>query len=275
VNDVDFDEFQDSAGTELLRRLPPVLRARDFHLYLEGGQRITDLWQLGGRAILGHKPPRVQGELKNAAERGLFAPFPHPTESRFFKALNRLFQPPNGGEPQFSFRLYASNASLEAGLEKAGFSGKAPLPLWRPFLENPLPPMFVPVLPWVFSPRVLVFEKSLESVFPPGDLIPPLILAPAARAIYDLINVLVAGGKDGGRPPYPRIKKALSREGSLWQRRGIYLYRNSGIPEDWEQLWMHFLENGFLLPPSPQKPLILPGMLSQGEETKLASLLGE
>jgi hypothetical protein len=34
-----------------------------------------------------------------------------------------------------------------------------------------------------------------------------------------------------------------------------------------------FLEKGFLLPPSPHEPLILPGMLSQGEETKLANLL--
>jgi hypothetical protein len=221
-------------------------------------------------AILGHKPPHVQGELKNAAERGLFAPFPHPIENRFLKALNRLFSPQNEG-PQFSFRLYDNRASLEAGLEKAGFSSKTQLPLWRPFLETALPSMFVPVLPWVFSPLVLVFEKSLERVFPPGDLIPPFILAPASRAIYDMI----ASGKDGGRPLYPRIKKALSRAGSKWRSHGIYLYRNSDIHEDWEPLWKHFLENRFLLPPSPQEPLILPGMLSQGEETKFAGLLGE
>jgi hypothetical protein len=38
-------------------------------------------------------------------------------------------------------------------------------------------------------------------------------------------------------------------------------------------LFRHFLDNGFLLPPVPSQPLILPGVLSQGEEAKLAGVL--
>jgi hypothetical protein len=33
------------------------------------------------------------------------------------------------------------------------------------------------------------------------------------------------------------------------------------------------LEEGFLIPPAPAEPLILPGILSPGEEAKLAALL--
>jgi hypothetical protein len=38
-------------------------------------------------------------------------------------------------------------------------------------------------------------------------------------------------------------------------------------------IFRQFLEQGFLLPPSQDQPLILPGILSPGEEAKLAELL--
>ena len=116
---------------ELLRLLPRVLRARDFHLYLEGGRRLLDLWLQGGRAILGHKPPNVVKELKNAAERGLFTPLPHPLEKRFLKALGEFF-------PDKTFRLYMDEASLHHALNDAGFGGGEkkipPCKSWNPLL---------------------------------------------------------------------------------------------------------------------------------------------
>ena len=263
-------------STDLMRLLPPVLRARDFHLYLEGGRRLTDLWQLGGKAILGHKPSRLIKELKNTAERGLFAPFPHHNEKRFLKALARLFP-----LPDLSFRIYASHAALESALENAGFSGR--VEIWRPFLEKTealektkvlektKPKLFVPVLPWVFCPEVLVLDKSLEDKFPPGDLLSPFILAPATRSIYDLI----AAGDNGGRPSYPRIRKALSNGKNKWKHQGIYIFPANELQSNWKQVWEYFLEKGFLIPPNPREPLILPGILSKGEETKLASLFEE
>ena len=183
----------------LLRLLPRVLRARDFHLYLDGGKRLTDLWRSGGRAVLGHKPPRVLGELKNAAERGLFTSLPHPLEGRFIKALEGFF-------PDRAFRLYMDESSLYRALEEAGFTGpfydpafplqnvvaqntaardsiaqaggKPDVSLWRPFLDDakaygatsdPVSaPILIPVLPWPLAPAVLVFEKSMEASFPPG-----------------------------------------------------------------------------------------------------------
>ncbi|MDR2629434.1 MAG: hypothetical protein LBC60_00770 [Spirochaetaceae bacterium] len=283
----------------LLRQMPMIRRARDFRLYTIRGRRLVDLWQLGGAALLGHNPPKVLRDFKNTAERGLFAPFPHPMEGRFFKALARLFP---GGD----FRVYADEFSLRRALDRsggdAGTLGTAPdgcpwtdpafspdptalpagarssaLALWRPFLKtgeeglafSPDIPVQRPVLPlpWPGSPQVLILEKDRSPGFPPSDPVSPAILAAAIRGIYDLL-----AAPERGSPRFPKIEKAL-KKGS-WRRRGIYLT----LPEapdaaSYAELFRDFLDRGFLLPPSPAQPLILPGILSPGEEAALAELL--
>ena len=69
-----------------------------------------------------------------------------------------------------------------------------------------------------------------------------------------------------------KIEKALAK--STWRRRGIYLTAEPGMDrEKYEALFQLFLEGGFLIPPSPAEPLILPLSMSPGEESKLARLL--
>ena len=255
---------------ELLRLLPGVLRARDFHLYTEGGRRLTDLWLEGGKAILGHKPPKVLVELKSSAERGLFCSFPHPLEWRFLKALGIFF-------PGFAFRLYADEGSRDRVLKDAGLPEKE-ISVWRPFLEPDTPcSVFKPVLPWPQGPSVLVLAKSMEASFPPGDLVPPVLLAPAERALYNLAAELKARAPNRGCPRYPKIDKIFNiqkQKNSFWRRRGIYLFAEPEMDtEKYRELFLSFLENDFLLPPSPLEPLILPGAMSDGEESKLAKLL--
>ena len=246
---------------ELLRLLPRVLRARDFHLYLEGGKRLSDLWLAGGRAVLGHKPPRVLGELKNAAERGLFSPLPHPQEERFLKALGEFF-------PGRSFRLYTGEGSLYSALEKAGFTG--PVTLWRPFQKMVPDAIFIPVLPWPLGPEVLVMEKTMEASFLPGEIIPPVLLAPATRALYNLAAEI----RSQNRRRCHKIEKVLAGLDSLWRCQGIYLTLKAEMDrEDYATLFRRFLEGGFLIPPSSAEPVILPALMSDGEESKLAELL--
>jgi hypothetical protein len=185
----------------------------------------------------------------------------------------------------------------------AGTGDRAPVPgvsLWRPFLD-PAPeggppqgrkagiPFLVPVLPWPLAPWVLALDPALDGIVSPSDPVPPVLLAAATRAVYDLI----AAGPRGGRPVYPKINHVLygtssgtkapppagTRDTGVpgavqnpWRRRGIYLT----LPEagaGWEALFRRFLAGGFLIPPGPREPLILPGILSPGEETKLAALL--
>ncbi|MDR0583966.1 MAG: hypothetical protein LBG57_06410 [Treponema sp.] len=291
------NEEQDNSSGEfaLLRLAPEVLRARDFRLYTRGGRRLVDLWLNGGAAVLGHTPHLLLRELKNAASRGLYAPFPHFLEGRFIKALSRLF-------PGRTFRFYASApAALEALLKK-GEAG-----LWRPFLDPGMPlaaaadapPVLIPVLPgiqgWrgglpqglcalaVDSANPIRENTSPENTIipdaaslPAGDFLSPVLLAVAARGVYDLI----AAAPERGNLSLPRVTKALNDRNSPWQRRGIYLglredcgLRAETGPEVWAILFRRFLDAGFLLPPIPEHPPILPGVLSPGEEAKLAEVL--
>jgi hypothetical protein len=231
--------------------------------------------------VLGHTPSGVLRELKNTAERGLFTAFPHPLEHRFTKALARIF-------PGKLFRVYDNEASLRRALIEAGYRVQAfpdpalpqsdadALSLWRPFLEgaellqHSHSRLLIPVLPWSLSPKVLVIPESLEPVqrFPPSDLLSPVILASGTRSIYDLI----AAAPKRGNMHFPKIQEALFQ--SKWHRRGIYLYYSEPLDkEPYVKLFHHFLESGFLLPPNQNIPLILPGILSPGEEGKLAELL--
>jgi hypothetical protein len=264
LNDNDFS---------LLRLAPTVLRARDFRLYTKDGKRLVDLWQNGGAAILGHTPPTYLREIKNTASRGLYAPFPHFLEDRYFKALSCIFTNRN-------FRLYAAPPQELFTLVVEGDAS-----LWRPFIDSaaPLavpgnaPPILIPVVPGILGWRcglplglcVVAINPDYEKTLPPGDFIPPVLLAAAARGIYDL-----SAAAPERMTQYPRIAKALKQGNKFWQRQGIYLSpRQTPSPEEWPALFRRFLDNGFLLPPLPSQPLILPGILSPGEEAKLAELL--
>jgi hypothetical protein len=231
-------------------------------------------------------------ELKNTASRGLYAPFPHFMEQRFIKALSRLL-------PGRSFRIYASppnnffsdNAARE--MFKNGSSA-----LWRPFLDfglpenvqtarnTPVPRLVIPVLPGIQGWRsglplglcVLAASDGFKgeyASFPPGDFLPPVLLAAATRGIWDLI----AASPERAKVQWPRVNRALRN--SPWLRRGIYLFPKEADsppapnPAAWADLFRRFLDAGFLLPPIQEHPIILPGILSPGEEAKLAQVFAE
>jgi hypothetical protein len=264
----DNEKYSDSS---LLRLVPVVVRARGFRLYTRDGRRLIDLWQNGGAAVLGHTPPNMLRELKNTASRGLFAPLPHFLEGRFIKALSRLF-------PGRNFRLYSSAPAALEPLLKTGAAG-----FWRPYLNsqspfaiaNNAPAVLIPILPGIQGWRgdlpqglcVIAAESETRlAEFPAGDILPPVLLATATRGIYDLI-----ASPDRGKPVFPRLEKVLKK--SAWQRTGIYLnLKDEPDAQTWDALFCTFLEAGFLIPPVPSQPLILPDALSDGEEAKLAAV---
>ena len=250
-----------------IRRIPHVLRARGWRLYTEKG-RLIDLWQYGGRAILGHNPPGMLRAIKNSAERGLYAPHPHIAEDRFCKALAVLL-------PGRAFRVYESEAFLKQVVSQAQLE---PV-LWRPFLDksaqNALQtkPVLLPVLPFPFpgAPAVLAIDAEKSSVLeklPTSQLLSPVALAAAARCIYDLI-----ASPKRGTPHFPKTDKAVKKS-TVWKRQGIYLYY-TGTADSYAELFKCFLEGGFLLPPTVKDPAILPGEMSPGEEAKLVKLMEE
>jgi len=259
----------------LLRKIPDVLRARDYRLYTQDGRRLIDLWLTGGAAILGHTPPNILREIKNTASRGLYAPFPHFTEGRYIKALSKLF-------PGRSFRLYAAPPTELSVLFNSGEAK-----FWRPFANSADPfavtedaPVLVPVLPGIqiwrsrlpFGLCVLAAKDAGffegKGQFPENENLPPVLLAAATRGIYDIL-----AAPERANIKFPRIERALEK--SRWRRKGIYLYlKEEPEKEEWTALFKKFLEAGFLLPPEPSFPVILPGELSAGEEAKLAAMFG-
>jgi len=260
----------------LLRKIPNVLRARGYRLYTQDGRRLIDLWLTGGAAILGHTPANILREIKNAASRGLYSPFPHFTEGRYLKALLKLF-------PGRAFRLYAAPPP-----ELPVLFNKGEAKFWRPFTNPADPfaitedtPLLVPVLPgfqiwrggFPFGLCVLAAKEARyfesKTQFPESDSLPPVLLTAAARGIYDIL-----AAPERAKIKFPRIEIALEK--NCWRREGIYLYlKKEPKTEEWIALFQKFLEVGFLLPPSPSFPVILPGELSAGEDAKLAAVLGE
>jgi len=295
----------------LLRKLPNVLRARGFRLYLSDGKRLVDLWLNGGAAVLGHTPPNILRELKNTASRGLYSPLPHFAEGRYIKALSKIF-------PNRFFRLYAAPPQELSVLFNNGETK-----LWRPFATPAAPfavtenvqiaaqynvqvasqsavqiearvtsqttiqvgthiakqtetSILIPVLPGIQTWRgglplglcVIVAETEAQLAnLPESDILPPVLLATATRGIHDLLAT-----PNRATIHLQRVDKVLKN--NRWQRNGIYLELKEK-PKSWDALFDKFLNAGFLLPPSPSFPLILPAELSDGEEAKLAAVLSE
>jgi hypothetical protein len=259
---------------ELLRLLPEIRRARGWRLYAGDCSRIVDLWQYGGRALLGHTPPGLLKAFKNSAERGLFAPFPHFAGERLRKALAAL-------RPGRRFRVYAGGEGLGAAAAVAEKAAGKPA-VWRPFLDVPAGPLFIPVLPFPFpgAPAVLALDPETDAALErllPAETVSPAALAAAARCVWDLI----AASPGRASPRFPKLDAALNRgsvESRIWRRQGLYLTcspnndLDSACTGGYPALFRRFLDGGFLLPPSPFQPAILPGELSPGEEAKLADL---
>jgi hypothetical protein len=262
--------------------IPVILRARGYRLYTQDGRRLIDLWLNGGAAILGHTPPNVVREIKNTASRGLYAPFPHFTEGRYLKALGKLF-------PGYVFRLYAdseksSHQSTKAQRTQREEGKEEGLKLWRPYTKSDDPfevkeglDLFIPVLPGIQTWRdglplglcvVAAKSESLLAQFPPSDTLSPVLLAAATRCLYDIL-----AAPERAKPVMPKVFKALQAN-ETWKREGIYLtLKKEPTSEEWETLFKEFLDAGFLLPPDPSQPVILPGEMSDGESAKLAAAL--
>lgn len=278
--------YDDGSFSPLLRQLPQIRRARDYRLYTGDGRRLIDLWQYGGRAVLGHTIPRQLRELKNSASRGLFVPFPNHFEGRLEKAFRRLF-------PERVMRIYNDTESLREGFKKVEFTYPPehllPDPafghsadhhttaLWRPFLDDAKTlydslDILLPVLPfsWMSSLIIVLLKKTVSDRFPPSDLVSSVISSGLLASVLALM-------RQSEKSDHSGLTQNLAH--TSWQHRGIYL-ANQYCNDDgaYEKMFVRFLNDGFLIPPKKTLPLILPvkpDSLSHGELIKLSGLLNE
>ncbi|MEW5816200.1 MAG: hypothetical protein AB1798_12495 [Spirochaetota bacterium] len=262
-------------GYSLLREVPAIRRARDYHLYDLKGKRYLDLYQNNGRAILGHRPRQLSHVIKNTLAKGLLAEYPSVLERQFLKALAGLL-------PGYKdFRLYltmeramaavsallqtdASEILSDPALEAASESDFS---LWRPYLEVPeekrksQPKVILPILPVPSAsvPVVIGVRDNVHSGLPPSDLVSPVLLAGLKRAVFDLMAS-------------PYRSNDTNFDGPIWKRRGVYLTARCDLAE-YSRVFRAFLSAGFLISPCFPGPSIIPGEYTPGE-IKALKVLG-
>jgi hypothetical protein len=262
----------------LLRLLPPIRRARDYRLYAEDGSRFLDLWQDGGRGVLGAKGTGLGTLLKAEVDKGRAKPLPSLAEARLEKEIRSRWP---GYE---AIRFYATPERAEAalaralGLDKAGglvfdparrdeTSGRdAPALLIRPFSEHLIKDdeaahyraavLLLPC-PAAFAPVPLLFSKPEDAAGLEGDLLSPLSLASAYRSLREY----TAYSKRFAEVLWRRADK---RTGRLFERRGPFLYPRCA-PEAYGELFKAALKRKVLLSPDHELPSILPGEFDDGE----------
>jgi hypothetical protein len=263
--------------------IPPVRRARGYRLYDYQGRRYLDLWQGGGRVLLGHRSLHLTHLLKNVLSRGLLADLPSLYGSRLERALAGLL--PDFPQVRIASCLPAALALAsrylgrelrmeeirDPALDPAGGNPAAEVAWWRPLVgwepaAAELPRVLLPVLPFAASgaPVAVCFRGPLPADFPPSEPVSPVLLAGAARCLFDLRRYR--------RPEWARDD--LLKEAAGWSQRGIYVSaRCAG--ERYGELFAAFLRRGVLLNPRWPGPSILPAEASEGEVAIMIRLFRE
>jgi len=241
----------------LLREMPQIRRAREYHLYDTAGRRYLDLYQNNGRAVLGHRPSGMSVRLKNTLSRGVFAEYPSSEEGKLLKAAAALI-----GEAFPVIRYYRT---MERALTAAGFPGRNPadpargetgeLSLWRPFLPLSGEVRFaLPVLP-LPGMECGVILCAAAGDLPDGDIPSPVTAAALTRCLWGLkaLTDREPAEEPAGLPAF-----------SGWERRGPYLVW-TGPAEEYPAFFRAGLTAGVLIPPSPEMPAVLPPELTSGD----------
>ena len=255
-----------------LALLPPIRRARLWRLYAEDGRRFLDLWMDGGRSLLGAKGTGLGTAAKAAIDTGLTRPFPSVREGRLEKALLERY-------PLFAAVRIFRNEDRARAAARAAFPGDEPAVL-RPFAEHlregpgrpdaAAPPRAaLPLLPCpsALAPGILLVKDAADAAAIEGDLVPPLSLACAQRALSELDIFAREYGERLWKKTDRRLKP-------FFERSGPYLYPRIGV-EGYEGFFAAALGAGILISPDPEQPSIVPGDFDDGELARLAKALGD
>ncbi|MDR3312506.1 MAG: hypothetical protein LBS64_05190 [Spirochaetaceae bacterium] len=223
-----------------------VRRARDCYLYTQRGKRLTDLFQDGGRAILGWNAGAGGTAFKNVFNRGVHGIFDSEETHRLAKATAQLLP----GFP-FSALVPADDASLPTGAVQ-----------WRPWLGTEgggtaAAVWFWPPFPLAGNRVILASKAPLEEPIRTASIVQPCILAGISRAIYDLIAEIPRRGEEG----WKQYDRAL---GSCWTRCGPYLFPRMAQGE-YGDFAARCLEAGLVISPHYGIPSIVPWGANKGD----------
>ena len=254
---------------EVFSRYGAVTRARGCFLYTKKGERLTDLYQEEGRAILGWEGGSAFTMMKNVISRGQNGSFiceDHPS-LRLQKAVSELF-----ASERTVFCFNSQKAALEAGLtlfpEGTSF--------YRPWnsqnekinISQIAGLILTPPLPWAESHYILaadtkrLLENPESLLLVRGAVKLPFSLETAyTRSIYNLIKAL----QERTEKDWFLYDTVLTK---YWERQGPYLYPKVG-QDNYENFALHCLDCGIVISPDYNKPSIVPFGADKGVFTKL------
>ncbi len=264
---------------QLINLLPPIKRARGYRLYDYNQRVYLDLYQNGGRAILGHRAFRLTTVMKDVISRGTIFDLPSIYMKRLEQALCRRF-------PEFPYVYLAGSpdgalsiAALYLGREISSSDICDPFERTKkrgdilksyPFVKDAQAEegvsVLMPVIPFAMggSPAAVCFRHTPPEGFPLSEVISPVILAGALRALHNMKNYRQADW----------FKEDLLKGKGGWLQRGIYITAN--FEESlYAEVFKSFLEGGALLNPGYPGPSILPAEASPGELKRMVDLFSK
>ena len=259
---------------EIYSRFGTVKRARKCFLYTSKGTRLTDLYQEGGRAILGWGGS-VFTVFKNVLERGstgsFFTDFSSPCGrevSQLDRAASALF-----GDERKAFVFSGKQAALEAAISLSAQSTS----VWRPWNPVCVDPrtidciIFAPPLPWAGDIFILAAKSSVaeklslelatENHFKGEMFLASPLCAAVTRSIHDLIKALQER-EDKQWFIYDQIIA------KYWERKGPYLFPK--VPDSkYGEFILHCLDCNLVISPEYNQPSIVPFGADNGNFTLL------
>lgn len=229
-----------------------IKRARGPFLYTQKGQRLTDLYQENGRAILGWGGSSAFTMMKNALERGATGSFKTCFSGRLEKAVNALFFGVHRSIFLFSHKQDCLSCALSVSPQCTLF--------WKPWASAAVDLSLIdcivlePPLPWTSGIFILAVRDSLAHINPEAFKrnirLPSPMEAAVARSLYNLIAAL----QERQEKDWFIYDKAIL---PYWQRTGPYLYPK--VPQaQYHDFVLHCLELGIVIQPVYGQPSIVP-----------------
>ena len=258
----------------LLDKLPEISRARSYRLYCSNGKRIVDLYQDGGRAIMGHRVPGLLLSMKQALEKGMF----FPCHTRYDKRLENAVHTLAGGDVSFSICSFGGDVPGKLGIggidntltDSISVKTAGDAVYWYPFSGDSIAELLenyrfvIPVLPFpgTFSPYIIL---SRTGTLPDKDPVSPAVISSVITVIYRLVDFMKTDPCREWKGCFKIIEK-------YWRIKGPYL-----IPlysrEMHNAFFIFLLGKGYLISPVYENISILPAEVSAGEKAGFLNAL--
>lgn len=259
MNKIDF------LAEEIFERYGTIKRARGPFLYTEKRTRLTDLYQEGGRAILGWGGSSAFTMLKNALDRGATGSFKTDFTYRLEKSVNDLFVGPHRKVYVFSSKEDAVSAGLKVNVENTC--------VYHPWHQTEIDWSSVdsiiiePPLPWTPNIFLLAVKDTEENLAVLKDSLKRQVRlsspmeAAVTRSIYNLISAL----QTRQEKDWFIYDNIISR---YWERKGPYLFPKISM-DSYNDFVIHCLDLGIVISPVYENPSIVPFGADRGVFTAL------